>query len=41
MTNGAWLGSMMPPEPTRMDFVAAAICPMTTLVAALAMPRIP
>ena len=38
ITKGEWLGSMMPPEPTRMVFVAAAIWPMTTLVAALAMP---
>ena len=30
--------NMMPPAPTRMVAVAFAICPMTTAVAALAMP---
>jgi hypothetical protein len=38
ITRGAWLGSMMPPAPTRIVFVAAATWPMTTDVAALAMP---
>ena len=38
MISGAWLGSMMPPAPTRIVFVAAASWPMTTAVAALAMP---
>ena len=36
--SGAWLGSMIPPAPTRMVRVAAATAPMTTAVAALAMP---
>ena len=35
---GAWLGSMMPPDPTRMVLVADAKCPITTAVAELAMP---
>jgi hypothetical protein len=34
----AWFGSMMPPEPTLMVVVAAATTPMTTAVAALAIP---
>ncbi len=38
ITMGAWFGSMMPPAPTRMRLVAAATWPMTTAVAALAMP---
>ena len=38
MTRGAWLGSMMPPAPTRMVEVASATKPITTEVAALAMP---
>ncbi len=38
MTRGAWLGSMMPPAPTRMVLVPAATWPITTAVAALAMP---
>jgi hypothetical protein len=38
MIIGAWFGSMMPPAPTRMVCVPAAIWPMTTDVAALAMP---
>ena len=38
MTIGAWLGSMIPPAPTRMRRVPAAIWAMTTAVAALAMP---
>ena len=36
--SGAWLGSMMPPAPTRMREVPAATCAMSTAVAALAMP---
>ena len=38
ITSGAWFGSMIPPAPTRIVDVAAATCPMTTAVAALAMP---
>ena len=38
MTRGEWFGSMMPPAPIRIVFVAAASWPMTTEVAALAMP---
>ncbi|MNE01121.1 hypothetical protein D3C80_935500 [compost metagenome] len=38
ITRGAWLGNMTPPAPTRMVLVAAATAPMTTEVAALAMP---
>ena len=38
MTSGAWLDSMMPPAPTLMVWVPAATCPITTDVAALAMP---
>ena len=38
MTSGAWFGSITPPAPTRMVDVAAATCPMTTEVAALATP---
>ncbi|MND01107.1 hypothetical protein D3C83_199570 [compost metagenome] len=38
ITSGAWLGSITPPEPTRMRSVAPAIWPITTAVAALAMP---
>jgi hypothetical protein len=41
ITSGAWLGSMMPPEPTRIVFVAAAMCAITTAVAAEAMPVMP
>ena len=37
-TSGAWLGSMTPPEPTRIVFVPPAICPTSTAVAELAMP---
>ena len=37
-TSGAWLGSMMPPAPTRIVVVPAATCAMTIDVAALAMP---
>jgi hypothetical protein len=36
-----WFGSMMPPAPTRMVDVFAAMCPMTTAVAALATLGIP
>ena len=35
MTYGAWLGSMMPPAPTRSVVVPAARCPMTSEVAAV------
>ena len=38
ITSGAWLGSMMPPAPTRIVEVPAATWAMTTEVAALAMP---
>ena len=38
ITSGAWFGSMMPPEPTRMVEVPPATWPITTAVAALAMP---
>jgi hypothetical protein len=38
MTSGAWLGSMMPPAPTRIVEVPAATWPITTAVAALATP---
>jgi hypothetical protein len=38
ITSGEWFGSMTPPAPTRMVFVPAATWPMTTEVAALAMP---
>jgi len=41
ITSGAWLGSMMPPAPTRMLEVPAATWPMSTAVAALAMPGMP
>ena len=36
--SGAWFGSMIPPAPTRIVRVAAATWPITTAVAALAMP---
>ena len=36
--NGAWLGSMIPPAPTRIVDVPLATWPMSTAVAALAMP---
>ena len=36
--SGAWLGSMMPPAPTRMREVPPATWPISTAVAALAMP---
>ena len=39
-TSGAWLGNMMPPEPTRMREVAPAKWPTSTAVAELAMPVI-
>ena len=38
ITSGEWLGSMMPPEPTRIVDVPCARKPITTDVAALAMP---
>ena len=38
MTMGEWFGSMTPPAPTRMRLVPEATWPMTTEVAALAMP---
>jgi hypothetical protein len=37
MTRGAWLGSMIPPEPRRMWLVWAATWAMRTLVAEDAM----
>jgi hypothetical protein len=33
LTSGAWFGSMIPPLPTRIVFVAAAICPIRSGVA--------
>ena len=36
--SGEWFGSMMPPAPTRIVDVAPATCPISTAVAALAMP---
>ena len=41
ITSGEWFGSMIPPAPTRMVDVAAATGPITTAVAALAMPGLP
>ena len=41
ITSGEWFGSMIPPAPTRMLDVPAAICPITTDVAALAIPGMP
>src|SRR3954468_7528368 len=38
ITSGAWLGSMIPPAPTRMAEVPAATAAITTAVAALATP---
>ena len=38
ITSGEWFGSMMPPAPTRIVEVPPATCPITTAVAALAMP---
>ena len=38
ITSGAWFGSMMPPAPTRMREVPPAMWPITTAVAALAIP---
>jgi hypothetical protein len=35
-TSGAWFGSITPPEPTRMRFVAAAIWPIMISGAGLA-----
>ena len=37
-TSGAWFGSMIPPDPTRIRRVPPAIWPIATAVAALAMP---
>ena len=34
--SGAWFGSMTPPEPTRICWVAAAICPIMMSGAELA-----
>ena len=36
--SGEWFGSMIPPAPIRIREVAAATWPITTAVAALAMP---
>jgi hypothetical protein len=36
--SGAWFGNMMPPDPTRIVVVAPATCPISTAVAALAIP---
>jgi hypothetical protein len=36
--SGEWLGSMMPPAPTRIVLVPPATWPISTAVAALAMP---
>src|SRR5690625_3326098 len=33
IVSGAWLGSMMPPDPSRIVSVCAAMCPISTLVA--------
>ena len=38
MMIGAWFGSMIPPAPTRMVFVACAAFMIVSAVAALAMP---
>ena len=38
ITSGAWFGSMIPPEPTRIVDVPAATWAITTAVAALAIP---
>ena len=38
ITSGAWFGSMIPPAPTRIVLVPAAMCAITTAVAALAIP---
>jgi hypothetical protein len=37
-TSGGWLGSITPPEPTRMVDVADATCPISTAGAELAIP---
>jgi hypothetical protein len=37
-TSGAWLGSITPPEPTRIVRVPPAMCPTSTAVAELAIP---
>gem|GEM_PF-2954356 len=39
-TSGAWLGSMIPPDPIRIVDVAEAMWPIITDVAALAVPAI-
>ena len=36
--SGVWLGTMIPPEPTRIRFVTCATWPMSTSGAADAMP---
>ena len=41
MRSGAWFGSMIPPEPTRIRSVAAATCAITTSGDELAMLGIP
>ncbi len=41
MTNGAWLGNMTPPAPTRSVVVASARWPMSTAGAELATAGIP
>ena len=41
ITSGEWLGSMMPPAPTRIRDVPPATWPISTAVAALAMPGMP
>jgi len=38
MTSGAWFGSMIPPDPTRIVDVPAATYAIATAVAALAIP---
>ena len=38
ITSGAWLGSITPPEPTRIVFVPAATWAISTAVAELATP---
>jgi hypothetical protein len=38
ITSGAWLGSMTPPEPTRIRSVPSATWPISSAVAADAMP---
>ena len=41
ITSGEWLGSMMPPAPTRMLRVPPATWAINTEVAALEMPGMP